>query len=38
MDVVKKFKLKIYGEIRSEVERESARCDESDDILDRKWI
>lgn len=37
MEAVKKSKPKTYGEIRSEVERESARCDEPDDILDRKW-
>lgn len=37
MEAVKKSKLKTYGEIRSEVERESARCEEPDDILDRKW-
>lgn len=37
MDAVKKSKSKTYGEIRSEVERESARCDEPDDILNKKW-
>lgn len=37
MEAVKKSKPKTYGEIRSEVERESARCEEPDDILDKKW-
>jgi hypothetical protein len=37
VDAVKKSRLKTYGEIRDEVERESARYDEPEDILDRKW-
>nr|XP_022291385.1 calcyphosin-2-like isoform X2 [Crassostrea virginica] len=37
MKAIKKSKPKTYGEIRDEVARESARCDEPEDILDKKW-
>lgn len=37
MEAVKKSRQKTYGEIRDEVERESARYEEPEDILDKRW-